>query len=404
MTTGPGAQRTAITRVLDDDRELLDMLPDTDGALAWVYGGDGIVGWGVLARYEPAGPTRFADARAWWDGFVAGTRVRDEVGLPGTGPVAFTSIAFSANPGSSVIVVPRVLVGRRAGTTWITCYDDEPATPEVPPRPGAPRGVRYTEGQLPAAGYRDAVAAAVARIRAGELHKVVLAHDQLAVADAPIDARFLLRALAARYPTCWAFSVAGLVGATPELLLRKHGQAVSALLLAGTVWPGSDSGSLSSAKNRAEHRYGVDSIAASLGPWCEALSVPDEPSVLRLHNVAHLATEVSGTLDPGTSLLRLTEDVHPTAAVGGTPRDAAVDMIGELEHMDRGRYAGPVGWLDAAGDGELGIALRCAQLDSAQARLFAGGGIVAGSDPDTEVAEADAKFLPIREALGTADS
>lgn len=399
MTNTPGTPRTATTRRLDDDRDLLDLLPDSTDVLSWVRSGEGMVGWGVLARHDPAGSTRFADARAWWEGFVAGTRTHDEVELPGTGPLAFASMAFGDNPGHSVLVVPRVVVGRSGGTTWITSYDDV----ELAPAPRhAPRGVRYADGRFTRDGYRRAVATAVDRIRAGEVRKVVLAHDQLATGDGPIDARFLLHALAERYPTCWSYAVAGLVGATPELLLRKHGDRVSARLLAGTVWEGADAGSLSSGKNRAEHRYGIDSLAASLGPWCDALTVPEEPSVLRLHHVSHLASEVTGTLAAPSSLLRLAEDVHPTAAVGGTPTADAVRLIAEIEPMDRGRYAGPVGWIDAAGDGEFGVALRCAQLDGTRARLFAGGGIVEDSVPDTEVAEAEAKFVPIREALGAA--
>jgi menaquinone-specific isochorismate synthase len=156
---------------------------------------------------------------------------------------------------------------------------------------------------------------------------------------------------------------------------------------------------MASAKDRHEHRLAVDSLAAALRPHCANLDVPADPSILTLHNVSHLASDVEGTLSDGASLLALTADVHPTAAVGGTPRDVSLAVIAELEGMDRGRYAGPVGWMDAAGDGELGIALRCAQLDGRTARLFAGCGIVADSDPDTEVREAAAKLVAVREAL-----
>ena len=158
---------------------------------------------------------------------------------------------------------------------------------------------------------------------------------------------------------------------------------------------------LSSEKDRREHALAVESLAAALRPLCAELDVPDTPGVIALHNVSHLASDVHGKLDrddPAT-LLRLAATVHPTAAVGGTPRDAALALIAELEGMDRGRYAGPVGWMDADGNGELGLALRCAQLDGPVARLFAGCGVVADSDPDTEVREAAAKLLPVREAL-----
>jgi menaquinone-specific isochorismate synthase len=249
----------------------------------------------------------------------------------------------------------------------------------------------------------------VARLRDGELGKVVLAHDliaSVAAEDSPVDPRYLLHGLADRYPNCWTFAVDGLVGATPELLLRRTGETVSARVLAGTVWPREDMDTdqlaanlLASAKNQEEHRYAVESLAATLAPFCSALTVPADPEVLRLRNVLHLATDVHGTLADDVSLLTLTGAAHPTAAVGGTPREAAVALITELEGMDRGRYAGPVGWIDAAGDGEFGIALRCAQVAGATVRLFAGCGIVADSDPDSEVVEAAAKFVPMRDAL-----
>jgi menaquinone-specific isochorismate synthase len=247
-------------------------------------------------------------------------------------------------------------------------------------------------------------------MRAGALDKAALAHDLLAVAGAPLDPRFLLRGLARRYPSCWSFAVDGLVGATPELLLRRSGSTVSSRVLAGTAWSEEAAPAnraelarrlLSSDKDRREHALAVESLAAALEPLCASLDVPQEPGVLALRNVSHLVSDVHGKLDRDdpASLLRLAAAVHPTAAVGGTPRAAAVELIAELEGMDRGRYAGPVGWMDADGDGELGIALRCAQLDGPVARLFAGCGVVADSDPDTEVREAAAKLRPVREAL-----
>jgi menaquinone-specific isochorismate synthase len=152
-------------------------------------------------------------------------------------------------------------------------------------------------------------------------------------------------------------------------------------------------------KDREEHDYAARSAAEALRPYCDRLSVPDEPTVLALPNVTHLATEVTGTLHTELPALELAGLLHPTAAVCGTPTPAAARLIAELEGMDRGRYAGPVGWMDVHGDGEWGIALRCAQVDGARLRLFAGCGIVAGSDPTVELAEAEAKFLAVRRAL-----
>jgi menaquinone-specific isochorismate synthase len=253
------------------------------------------------------------------------------------------------------------------------------------------------------------VAEAVHRLRSTDLAKVVLSHDLVATTadgDGPIDARYVLTGLADRYPNCYVFSVDGLLGATPELLLRRHGDTVSARVLAGTMWPtdGVDPDALAarllgSAKNQEEHRYAVDSLLATLRPYCAEVTAPHDPEILVLPNVVHLATDIMGTLTDDVSLLTLTGAAHPTAAIGGTPKDAAVALIAELEGMDRGRYTGPVGWVDSTGDGEFGIALRCGQLDGNSVRLFAGGGIVADSDPDNEVAEAAAKFVPMREAL-----
>ena len=408
MTTAPLTDRLVVRSYLvQGGTALLDMLPSPRGVLAWVRAGEGLVAWGEVARVCTEGPYRFARAQDWWNSFCAQLDTRDEVGLPGSGPVAFASLAFDDSPGSSVLIVPRVVVGHRDGTTWVTEFQTGVATgPVVPVR--RPRGLRYSDGELPVAAWREAVARAVSRMRDGSAPaKVVLAHDLLAVADEPLDPRFLLQGLAARYPSCWTFAVDQLVGATPELLLRRRGTEVLSRVLAGTIWPhdGTNTGELAlelldSAKDRDEHRYAVESLAQALNPFCTDLTVPAAPSVLELRNVLHLASEVRGVLHPaGPPLLTLADAVHPTAAVGGTPTPAAVSAISELEAMDRGRYAGPVGWVDAAGDGELGIALRCAQVVGRFARMFAGCGIVAGSDPDSEVAEAAAKLVPIRDAL-----
>ena len=407
LPTGLGVR----TRLVDDPGRLVELLPDDRGPLTWVRGGDGLVGWGEVARFTASGPRRFADADAWWRSFADRLDVRDEVGTPGTGPVAFASFTFADTSPGSVLVVPRVLVGRRDGRSWVTefSHGDGPSAVRAVSPVRASGTLRYADGRLPVARYRAAVAEAVRRMRAGELDKAALAHDLLAIADHPLDARFLLDGLARRYPTCWSYSVEGLVGATPELLVRRVDGTVQSRVLAGTVWPGESDDLagqlLGSVKDRHEHALAVESLAAALRPLCRTLDVPPTPDVIALHNVSHLASDVHGTLRtraPAT-LLQLAEAVHPTAAVGGTPRDAAVALIAELEGMDRGRYAGPVGWVDGNGDGELGIALRCAELDGPVARLFAGCGVVADSDPDTEVREAAAKMVAVRDALEDGD-
>jgi menaquinone-specific isochorismate synthase len=320
--------------------------------------------------------------------------------------------------GVSVFVVPEVVVGRRDGVAWVTTVDvDDPrralvAATDEDDAP-APR-LRYADGALDGVRWCSAVAAAVRRIRAGELAKVVLARDLLVTSDVPLEPRRLLRRLAARFPDCWTFAVDGLLGATPELLLRRTGRRLSARVLAGTAPRGAGADDerlaaalLGSAKDRAEHALAVDSLVDALAPYCSSLSVPEEPQLLTLANVRHLASDVSGVQRragrrANAGLLELVGAVHPTAAVGGTPRREAVAAIAELERMDRGRYAGPVGWLDARGDGEFGLALRCAQLaaeDPRTARLFAGCGIVADSDPAAELAETQAKLAAVQAAL-----
>ncbi len=397
--------RTVRSQPVDLVGTLLHRLPHAGDALAWVRDGSGLVGWGEAARLEVTGGDRFTVARDWWRDLVAHAEVDDEVGVRGSGPGAFGSFAFRDDE-PSVLVVPEVVLGRSDGRTWLTTVGEPPrlASPE-PVRPT--RGLRYAHGELSVTDFRAAVEAAVKRIDAGELEKVVLAHDLLAVAEHDIDVRAVLAGLAAGNPDCWTFAVDGLVGATPELLVSRTGDRVFSRVLAGTTSRGGNAAAdiarvdalMHSAKDLAEHRFAVESLVASLAPHVRDLVVPPEPVPLELSNVTHLATDVVATLGDGSDVLDLLAAVHPTAAVGGTPSDVALGVLAELEPMNRGRYTGPVGWVDARGDGEWGIALRCAQLDGPTARLFAGGGIVAGSDPDDEVLEAQAKLLPMREAL-----
>ncbi len=402
---------------------LVDHLPGPAGAMAWVRRGEGLVGWGEVARVEVGGPSRFADAHAAWRRTLMGVRVEDSVRLPGTGPVAFASLAFSdGSPAGGVLVVPAVVLGHRDGRWWLTtarCADeveqDAPAPPVPVSPPPAPGPVVFSGGALSGEQYVKAVRAAVERIRAGEVEKVVVARDLCAEAEQPIDARWLLERLSTAYPSCWSFAVDGLVGATPELLVRRERGLVHSRVLAGTIRrTGSQdadaalAGTLArSGKDLEEHEYAVRSVVQALRPHCTTTTASESPFVLHLPNVMHLATDITGVLapsEPGAdpSVLQLAEALHPTAAVCGTPTAAARAVVDELEGMDRDRYAGPVGWVDARGDGEMGLALRCARLDAGdprRARLFAGCGIVAGSQPQSELAESEAKMLPVRQAL-----
>ena len=397
----PLAVRTVPVASPDD---LMTRLPDA-APLAWVRNGDGLVGWGEAARVAvPDGEDRFAWARQWLAALFDSATIDDPLRIPGSGPVAFGAFTFDHKSGDSVLIVPRAVLGRRDGQAWFTTIGEgpEPLTLMRPPTP--PSGVRWADGDVTATGHMRAVAAAVERVRAGHLSKVVLARDLLAIADAPIDPRVLLRRLAERFPTCYTFACDGLVGATPELLVRRMGGHVESLVLAGTIARSADDDSacatlFASAKDREEHTYAADMVRAALAPLCDELTVPGEPELLRLANLIHLATPVTGRLRQERSVLDVVAALHPTPAVGGTPTGPALDLIRELEIMERGRYSGPVGWIDSRGDGEWGIALRCAQIEGSRARLYAGGGIVAGSDPAAELAEAHTKLRAMQYAI-----
>ena len=392
---------------------LLDLLPD-DRPVAWLRRGDGLVGWGRAAEVRTTGATRFADAAKWWTETTAQADVHDVVREPGTGLVAFGGFAFADEPGHSMMVVPEVVIGRRGDLAWMTTvsaggHDEADRTIDRAPAPDAPINVSFADGALNGEQWMSVVADAVSRIGAGELEKVVLARDLIATTAEPIDVRWPLRRLAEGYPMCWSFHVDGMFGATPELLVRRERGLVTSRVLAGTIRRTGDDGRdlalaatlARSSKDLEEHEYAVRSVADALEPHCSSMNVPEAPFVLHLPNVMHLATDVAGVVhDAATvSSLQLAEALHPSAAVGGTPTDVAVDLIAELEEMDRGRYAGPVGWMDAQGDGEWGIALRSATVEGTTVRLIAGCGIVADSDPESELAETQGKFVPVRDAL-----
>jgi menaquinone-specific isochorismate synthase len=393
---------------------LVDLLPLAPDAYAWLRRGEGMVGWGEVVRHKASS---IPDAEQWWRELAA-TVVHDvavESAPPGAGFMAFGSFVFDpANSSAqSALVVPETVVGRRNGRTWLTriaTWPDARADLPQSSRPRPPREISFADGGLSAVEWQVAVSKAVNKISRGELDKVVLARDLLAVARDDIDPRWLVAKLAAGYPRCWTYLLDGLVGSTPEMLVRLEGGLATSRVLAGTIRRSGDDDSdlalgaalAQSSKDLEEHEYAVRSVAAALAPYCSGMNVPDSPYVLDLPNVLHLATDVTAVAHTGINSLTLAAALHPSAAVCGTPTGLARATIAELEHLDRERYAGPVGWVDARGDGEWAIALRCGQIcetDPRQIRLFAGCGIVAGSDPDAELAEAAAKLVPMREAL-----
>jgi menaquinone-specific isochorismate synthase len=397
------------TTRIGDHLPLLDLL-NSDAPLSWVRNGEGLVGWGVHATTTVSGKDRFEKARTWWHHQLETFAVANSVHGSGTGPVLFTSFSFDRNE-ESVLVIPKVIVGQKGAQSWITWIGDTPQ-PVLPESPAQHSQGTFTfgDGSINTSAWKERVAEAIKRVGSSQVDKVVLARDLVATSTQDIQTAPILKKLAAEYPSTWTFAVDGLVGATPELLLRLSRGMVTSRVLAGTIpKTGNDEKDLAlaaslarSSKDLEEHEYAVRSVADALEPFCSSTNVPESPFVLHLANVMHLATDVTGALIESKQRLdafSLLQSLHPSAAVCGTPRNIAFDIITEIEGMNRGRYAGPVGWIDASGDGELGIALRSGQITDREIRIFAGCGIVAGSSPEKELEESNAKMIAMRSAL-----
>ena len=387
----------ARTRRLDRDVDLL-AVAGRAGVLFEQHG-SGFAGRGTALRIDDP-----ADVEA----ALAGIEADDEVGLPGTGPIAFGALPFQ---GRGSLVVPALVVGKADdGTRWITTVGEsehEPALLADDAPHTAPSTFSVRPGRPPTE-WCDAVAAAVASMQAGELTKVVLAREIIIEADAPIDAVEVLRRLRSGYPSAMVFAVDGFIGASPELLVSRTGDVVRSHPMAGTTPRTGDPATdarlaaslLASAKDRAEHQITIDTVLDAVLPFCSYVDSEPEPSIVALANVQHLASLVEGRLSsPPASVLTLVEALHPTPAVCGAPRATALEVIARLEGFDRGRYAGTVGWVDASGNGRFAVSIRCAELSGSRARLFAGNGIVADSDPLTELAETHAKLNALLSAI-----
>ena len=402
---------TVETRLVPDPGPLVPLL-DAAGPLLWMRRGFGIAGLGTALRLEFSGPARFQDAAAAWRQVAAAATVDDPLSRPGTGLLALGSFAFAdASAATSVLIVPTLVIGRTAGLAWVTRI----GVGELPPpeRAATPLGtaepIALQPGELSLEGYRAVVAAAIGRIRAGELSKVVLARDLVGQLPAGADVRPVIDALAEGYPACWTFAVDGLIGSSPETLVSVDHGSATARVLAGSAARGTDAASdqgaaaalASSAKDQDEHEYAVQSVLAALGAHSATVTASEVPFTLKLPNLWHLASDIEAELTDGSTSLDLLSALHPTAAVAGAPTSAALKIIDELEPFDRGRYAGPVGWVGADGDGEWAIALRCAQITATgKITAHAGAGIVADSVAEHELVETRMKFRPIIEAFG----
>jgi menaquinone-specific isochorismate synthase len=405
--TGSVPVLTVTTTAVDDIRPLVPLV-DPAHPLVFIRRGQGIAGIGEALRLEFSGPSRMADAAAEWKRIAAAARVTDPLALPGTGLVALGAFTFADDSReTSVLIVPSVVIGRRGGVSWITRVNCDTELPAAQ-APGVEPAVSFDFGPLDRPGYVAAVEAALIHLRAGELSKVVLARSMVGQLPENADLRALLRTLSTGYPDTWTFAVDGLIGSSPETLVTASKGFLTARVLAGSAPRGLDeladeeaaSTLATSTKDLDEHQFALSSLLKSLEPHSENVIASEQPFTLKLPNLWHLASDVEGDLTDGSSSLDLIASLHPTAAVAGTPTDLAVALIGELEPFDRGRYAGPVGWVGADGDGEWAIALRSAQVrDDGSITAFAGAGIVSDSVPEKELAETRMKFRPVVDAL-----
>jgi menaquinone-specific isochorismate synthase len=417
MTTDPAEARSGVapllarTERLDLDVDLLDVAGDH--GLLWARGRVGFAGRGESLRIEvpPGDP---AAAAAAVHAALATIDVDDEVGQPGTGPVALGALPFDPRRGGT-LVVPELLVGRDdEGARWLTTvaptghprqlprFDDAPPSSRVLPSSFTVRS------PLPADEWCRSLVAARDELRAGAARKVVLARELVVEADRELSARALLGELRRTFPSAMLYAAHGFVGATPELLVARTGDLVRSHPMAGTAPRSADPSTdarlaanlLASTKDRVEHRYTIDMVHETLLPWCSYLDEEAEPSIVAMANVQHLATLVEGRLSsPPASVVELMRALHPTPAVNGAPTDVALDLMARYEGLDRGCYGGPVGWVDAAGNGAWSVGIRGAQLDGRRARLLAGVGVVEHSDPEAELAETQAKFQAVLGAL-----
>ena len=403
------------TEVLGDHPPLSQIATSLPLSTSWIRGGDGLIGFGRHKTLKISGPKRFQEADAWWKNELSQFEIHNNVHGSGTGPILFTSFAF-LDESDSEIIIPEIVIGLKNGTSWITWVGDQnqPEIRRVTPNAGRILKLNWLPGSIDADAWKERVASAVEKIRSNGLEKVVLARDIHILSNSTISARSIISALEEEYPSTWLFLVQNLVGATPELLVRLSKSLVTSRVLAGTIRKSGNeqqdlglAASLAkSSKDLEEHEYAVQSVVEAIAPYCSSTNVPDSPFVLHLSNVMHLATDVTGVVNESATpvnLFTLMKSLHPSAAVCGTPTAKALETIQGIEGMDRGRYAGPVGWVDARGDGEIGIALRCGQIsnDELSITLYAGCGIVAGSDPEAEFLESQAKLLPMRTALET---
>jgi isochorismate synthase len=428
LTCDPPALRVTVRRVGMTDPFALFAQRRARDAVVWAQPAAqrALAGIGVAAAFRAEGPDRLRLADAWWRALLATADVTAPADAPAA-PVGLGGMAFDPGRppaphwqpfGAAWFVVPAITVIVERDDAWLVVAHpgttSEPNAlrdhwPADPPLSGRAATTELVADSAP--WFRAAVGEAVADIARGRFEKLVLAREVVYRRSSVFEPDAALTRLRATYPSCTIFAVARgastFLGATPERLVRLDGREIRTMCLAGTAARGVDADDdarraaalLADGKERREHRFVVTAMRAALAPVCDEIVIPETPTVVSLPNLHHLRTPIRGRLAGDQTILSVVEQLHPSPAVGASPRDAAFPALRHLETFDRGWFAAPLGWL-APNGGEFVVALRSALLTGAEARLFAGCGIVAGSDPDRELAETELKLLPMRAALG----
>ncbi len=422
----PGPLRS-VTRRIDPEAlaplALLAVAGET--GLLWSQPDIGFAGRGTATTIDVARNDPAAAAHEVSRALGAIEVALDEVQAPGSGPIALGALPFDPRR-HGTLTVPEHLVVAAGAEAWITRISSDGAEPDLHAllptgtdaaswghtaavaEPGSgSSGFRVSSDRDPSA-WCDSLTAARDELVFGPARKVVLARAVTVESDQVFSRRALLESLARAYPACMLFADGPFIGASPELLVARDHDTVHSQPMAGTAPRSNDPDEdtrlaadlLASTKNQTEHRYTIDVVHDTLLPWCSYLDEDAEPRIVAMANVQHLATRLEGRLSaPPASVIELMTALHPTPAVGGAPRDAALEMIDRFEHLDRDRYAGPVGWVDAAGNGAWAVGIRSALVEGHQARVFAGVGVVADSDPAAELAETRSKLQAVLGAL-----
>ena len=402
---------TVATEGFSTSKELLDFL-DPEIPLLFQRQGRGIVSQGVALEATFRGESRFSEASAWWQSLRDSAQITNPIGRPGTGLVGFSQFPFSpesAHPGR--VIIPRLVIGRDDAGWWLTRVGSQSDSPleREHTSSDSTSAVLWESEPLSEEQFEEAVARIITDMSAPPLHKVVLARRLVGHAKSSLSLDHALTTLGSAYPDTHLFAVGGFIGASPETLASVRENTLSLRVLAGSSARGTDpdsdhrqaAGLATSAKDLDEHEYAVSNVIDSLSRAGIAAIASDAPRAIKLPNLWHLATDIRADFPEGTCVLDLVGALHPTAAVAGTPTNAALSVIATYEPFDRGYFAGPIGWLDGEGNGEFAIALRCAELsdDRLTVTAHAGAGVVKDSDPRAELLETELKFRPIVEAF-----